>query len=146
MIPVSLPWVLGRRLRRKAYHLAYRRRHLRLTSNQQVKSRNLRRFILTLMILSKRKSITLRRKKIIKQLLKVTAINYLNLACYDDEEEKQASNRRRDIDSFTASECRLRFRFHQDCNNTTIFCKSSWWNLTAAGTRKLWRSLCLFSY
>ena len=110
----SSPRVLGRRLRRKAYHLAYRRRHLRLTSHQQVKSRNLRRIFLTMMVLSKRKTITGRRKKKIKQLLKLSAIKYLNLVCYDDEEEKQAPNRRRDIDSFTASECRLLFRFHQD--------------------------------
>ena len=94
--------------KKPAKQLAYRSRHLALTSAEQVKLRKLKKIILILLIKCKKD----KENTDLVYLLKLFMAKYLQLS-YSEETSlvERRPNRNRTIESFTNSECYINFRF-----------------------------------
>jgi hypothetical protein len=111
----------GFKVRQKAKAYSYRKRHLALTSHEQVQSRRIKKFILALMVKQKQEEkiqqLDSSREELFESVLKVLAARYLSIVCVGEEEEQEVERRpsqNRTIESFTASECKINFRFHKE--------------------------------
>jgi hypothetical protein len=94
--------------KKTAKQLAYRSRHLALTSSEQVKCRKLKKIIKTLIV----KSENDQSNEDIDYLLKLFVAKYISLAySYEIPSVSKRYNRNRTINSFTNSECYINFRF-----------------------------------
>ncbi len=99
------------RRKKVARRLPYRKRHLRLNSNQQVQCKRLQRIILALLLKVKRSSEGTEQAHMV---LRLATLKYLSLAYHtdtDDTVEPPPQFDRSSINKFTDSECRLDFRF-----------------------------------
>jgi len=100
--------------RQPARKLAYRKRHLALSSHDQVRLKRYKR-IICFLIIKKQKEGKLSEDAV--RFLGVVASAYAQISTVSEEDYEKASELRpskeRDIDSFKASDCRINFRFLQ---------------------------------
>jgi hypothetical protein len=75
----------GFKVRQKAKAYSYRKRHLALTSHEQVQSRRIKKFILALMVKQKQEEkiqqLDSSREELFESVLKVLAARYLSIVC-----------------------------------------------------------------
>jgi uncharacterized protein YcgL (UPF0745 family) len=108
------PRIFGRRYKKSARKLSYKRRHLRLTSNEQVRARQMKRFMFLMMaILSHESTLSDEDKEKCEEALKFTFMYYLNMVTYDDEPTEKCPNRMRTVGSFSLCECKIFFQFRR---------------------------------
>lgn len=78
--------IFGKRVKKVAKKLAYRRRHLRLTSNDQVRARRIKKAILIKLHIDE--TMSKDDREILEIAFKAAAINYLDLVSYDHVDPK----------------------------------------------------------
>ena len=131
------PRIFGRRIRKTAKKLSLRRRHLRLTSNDQVRARRLKSLIIGLLvkirITDKAKSVERfednnndgdddgsesgeqqrsdGERENLMRALKCCIAYYLSIITYEDEDHDFTPSHQRTISSFSPSQCNTEFRF-----------------------------------
>lgn len=99
------------KLKKPAKQLAYRKRYLALTSHDQVKLRKLRNAIASILV---RREIEGKLSEECEQVLQALAFYYLQTVTVSSEDIEYLPSLNRGIDSFTASQCRINFRFLKD--------------------------------
>jgi hypothetical protein len=109
------PRIYGRRIKKPSKKLAQRRRHLSLTSNDQVVARRLKLIISVLLVrLKTDEALTKDERQHLENLLRIIIVSYLHQVTYEDEEHDKTPSRERTISSFSNSECNTLFRFHKE--------------------------------
>jgi hypothetical protein len=101
------------KLKKRARDLSYRRRYLRITSHEQVHSKELKIMILALMIRSRRANHDEKDRRKAQVALKVLTARYLQLVVEPNEPLEPPVRYDRTIEDFTASTCKIFFGFNK---------------------------------
>lgn len=110
--PIGSPKAFKMKVRRPAKEIAYKKRHLRLTSHDQIRIRRLKQLILTfLATLHMDADMDEDLRERLSLATKIATARYLSLVFHDENEDAPTPDRKRTIDSFSDSECNAFFRF-----------------------------------
>ncbi|KAJ1428372.1 hypothetical protein B484DRAFT_463687, partial [Ochromonadaceae sp. CCMP2298] len=102
------------KLRKLSRHLSYRRRHLAISSNEQVESRAVKRLLWILMVQVEEEE-DASEKELLSDMLRVLMIKYLVTVVEPVGEELPVQKtRHRLICSFCPSVCKMYFRFRKE--------------------------------
>ena len=99
------------RLKRVSGDLAYRKRYLRLTANEQVEIERLKRLTVLIQIKLKQINISKRRKFDLLSLQTIVSTQYFRVLMEDGAPLERPIRLNRTIDSFSDSNCNIFFRF-----------------------------------
>ena len=97
-------------IRDNAKYLSYRKRYLSLSSIEQVRLKKLKKIIKTFIVKLETSDCT-EEKEEITDIIDMLICQYLSIKVADDEQLEKCARFDRTIDSFSASDCKVFFRF-----------------------------------